>query len=86
MVRTGSIGRMRVMFTVSSPPAMDLHDRLCRSLKRRLFRECVVDDFKRWRSIAMLIAARHVAAEIERTSSRPRIGVMLPTSVSSPRP
>ena len=59
---------------------MDLHDRLCRSLKRRLFRECVIDDFKRWRSFSMLLVARHLAAEIERTSTRPRIGVMLPTS------
>jgi len=59
---------------------MDLHDRLCRSLKRHPFRECVIDDYKRWRSLAMLLVARHVAAAVDRTTDRPRVGVMLPTS------
>lgn len=59
---------------------MDLHDRIVRSLKRRPFLPIVVDDLRAWRSILLLLVARHLAARIEATTDRQRIGVMLPTS------
>ena len=59
---------------------MDLHDRIVRRLRLRPFRKIVVDDFKEWRSFALLYAARHLAGAVEATTKRPRVGIMLPTS------
>ncbi len=43
-------------------------------------RIAVVDDQRAWRSYELLLGAMHLAREIERTSRRPHVGVMLPTS------
>ena len=50
------------------------------NLKRHPFRELIVDDQRTWKAMHLLLGAYHLAKVIERTSSRPRIGVMLPTS------
>lgn len=65
---------------VSSDTSMDLHDRIRRRLRRLPLFELVIDDFRRWRGFGIRYAAAHVAAAIQRTTDRPRVGVMLPTS------
>jgi long-chain acyl-CoA synthetase len=47
-------------------------------------RVAVVDDQRAWKYGELLFAALHLAGEIERRSSRERIGVMLPIGGSSP--
>ncbi len=59
---------------------MELLSSIRRHLLMRPFRRVVVDDFRAWRGIDMMVVAWHIARAIERTSSAPRIGVMLPTS------
>jgi len=59
---------------------MELMQRIFRTAISRPLRLAVIDDFKRWRSYQLLIGALHLARAIERSSDRPRIGVMLPTS------
>jgi len=44
------------------------------------FRVAVIDDQRSWRSIDLIVGAWHLASHIERTTGRPHIGVMLPTS------
>ena len=43
-------------------------------------RVAVVDDQRSWRAIELYVAALHLARAIERTTDRPHVGVMLPTS------
>lgn len=55
-----------------------------RPVLRRLlcspFSTVVVDDQRQWKGSVMLIAALHLAKQIEQTSKRDNIGIMLPTS------
>ncbi len=50
------------------------------SLARRAFSPVAVDDFRTWKGGTMLVAAWHMAREIERRSSAPHVGLLLPTS------
>ena len=68
---------------------MKLHDRIRGMLLRHPFREVAVDDQRRWRGATMLYVAAHLAKAIQATTDRPRIGVMLPATMSEkcgPRP
>ena len=62
--------------------------RLAKAIRRKLLRHAfstlVVDDFKSWKGLAMLILERHLAREIARVTDRKRVGVMLPTSGMTP--
>jgi long-chain acyl-CoA synthetase len=55
-----------------------------RPILRRLvfspFSTVVVDDQREWKGSVLLIAAFHLAKQIEKTSQRDNIGIMLPTS------
>ena len=57
---------------------------LLSAIRRRLLlhplQRVIVDDFRAWRGIDLLVVSWHLAREIERNSSAQRIGVMLPTS------
>ena len=59
---------------------MDLHDRIISRLRLNPLRKIIVDDFKQWRSLTLRYLASHIAKAIQKTSDRPRVGVMLPTS------
>jgi long-chain acyl-CoA synthetase len=50
------------------------------TLARRAFAPVAVDDFRTWKGATMMVAAWHVAREIERTSQAPNVGLLLPTS------
>lgn len=52
---------------------------MCNLLKRP-FRAAVVDDFKTWKNFQLLIAAFHIARAIRRTTERPHVAIILPTS------
>jgi len=58
--------------------------RLDSKIRRRLllhpFRTVIVDDQRSWRSFEVLVASWHLASEVARRSSAPRVGVLLPTS------
>lgn len=58
--------------------------RLLRRIVRRQIlhplRVAVVDDQRAWKGIHLIVGALHLASAIERSSSSPRVGVMLPTS------
>jgi len=43
-------------------------------------REIIVDDQRRWKGFHLLLGSLHLARVIERTTERPHVGVMLPTS------
>jgi len=53
---------------------------MLRNLLTPPWRCVVVDDQRRWRGIELYIGALHLARQIERVTSRPHIGFMLPTS------
>ena len=59
---------------------MELLSSIRRHLLMRPLRPVVIDDFRSWRGLDLMVASWHIAREIERTSSAKRIGVMLPTS------
>lgn len=59
-------------------------NRILRNLLLRPLRTAVVDDQRAWRGIELYAAALHLAREIERTSARPRVGWLLPTSGLTP--
>jgi long-chain acyl-CoA synthetase len=48
------------------------------------FRTAIVDDQRSWKAVTFYIAALPLAKKIRRTTDRPRIGFMLPTSGLSP--
>jgi len=58
--------------------------RLLRRIERQLafhpFKTIVHDDQRAWSGLTMLMAAWHLAGEIERRSDRGAVGIMLPTS------
>ena len=62
--------------------------RLAKAIRRKLLRHAfttlVVDDFKKWKGLAMLVLERHLAKEIARVTDRKHVGVMLPTSGMTP--
>jgi long-chain acyl-CoA synthetase len=51
---------------------------------RRPLRGCIEDDFRTWRGLTLWAASRHLARRIEDCSTRPNIGVLLPTSGAFP--
>lgn len=59
---------------------MQLLRRIERQLLLRPWRVIIHDDQRRWRGITVLMAAWHLAREIEARTERRAIGVMLPTS------
>lgn len=63
---------------------MRLAKAIRRTLMRYAFSTLVVDDFKSWKGIALLVLERHLAKEIAKVSDRKRVGVMLPTSGLTP--
>ncbi len=63
---------------------MSIHWPIIRTLLRRPTRTLIVDDRRAWRGIELLVGALHLAAEIERRSESPHIGVLLPTSGAFP--
>jgi len=54
--------------------------RILRTLYFHPFREMIVDDQRTWRGFHVLVAAFHLAREIDRTTKRDHIGIILPTS------
>lgn len=63
---------------------MSVHWPIIRSLVRNARRTLVVDDQGSYRGAELLVAAFHVADEIERRSSAKHVGLMLPTSAAFP--
>jgi len=61
-------------------PTLELLSSIRRNLLLRPLRACVIDDFRTWRGIDLMVASWHLAREIERNSVAQRIGIMLPTS------
>ena len=59
---------------------MRLATAIMRNWVRHPFRVAAIDDRRVWRGAALWAAARHMAGTIDRASSEPRIGIMLPTS------
>ncbi len=59
---------------------MELLSSIRRHLLMRPLRAVVVDDFRTWKGIDLMVASWHLARAIEPVSAAPRIGVMLPTS------
>lgn len=63
---------------------MSVHWPIIRSLLRNARRPMVVDDRRSYTGAEILIAAFHVASEIERRCSTEKVGLMLPTSAAFP--
>ena len=59
---------------------MKLMRRIQRQLALHPFRTFVVDDQRSWNGLALLVAALHMAREIERRTDREAVGLLLPTS------
>lgn len=53
---------------------------ILRQFLRHPFRAAVVDDQRTWKSFELYLGALHLAKAIERTTDRPHVGIMLPTS------
>ena len=51
---------------------------------RCAFSTLIIDDFRTWKGIALLVLERHLAKAIRDSSDKPRVGVMLPTSGMTP--
>lgn len=63
---------------------MELLSRLLRNLLLPPQHIAVVDDQRVWRGFELYVAALHLAGRIERTTTRPHVGLMLPTSGLTP--
>ncbi|MEM1071837.1 MAG: AMP-binding protein [Planctomycetota bacterium] len=63
---------------------MSVHWPLIRSLIARGRQTMVVDDSRSYKGIELLVAALHVASEIERRSETRQVGLLLPTSGAFP--
>ncbi len=63
---------------------MELLGRMLQNLLLAPLRVAVVDDQRVWRGFELYAAALHLAREIQRTTARPHIGLMLPTSGLTP--
>ena len=64
--------------------SMRILQRLLRNLLVPPLHTAVVDDLRTWRGVELYVAALHLAREIERTTPRPHVGLMLPTSGLAP--
>jgi long-chain acyl-CoA synthetase len=49
-----------------------------------MFSTLVIDDVRTWKGFALMVAERHIAKALSKMTSRPRVGVMLPTSGITP--
>lgn len=63
---------------------MRLLDPILRNWLRHPLRGCIEDDFRTWRGVTLWAASRHLARRIEDCSTRPNIGVLLPTGGAFP--
>jgi long-chain acyl-CoA synthetase len=63
---------------------MQVLEPILRNWTRRPFRVWVEDDFRCWRGLTMWAASRHLARAIEDRTTRPAIGVLLPTGGAFP--
>ncbi|MEO1585002.1 MAG: AMP-binding protein, partial [Planctomycetota bacterium] len=63
---------------------MSVHWPILRSLLSRPRERFVIDDKRSYRGIDLVVAALHVASEIERSSSSRTVGLLLPTSGAFP--
>jgi len=63
---------------------MEFLGRMLRHLLLPPQRIVMVDDVRAWRGFELYAAALHVARAIERTTARPHVGLMLPTSGLTP--
>jgi len=59
---------------------MSIHWPILRSLSARPLRTFVIDDRKSWKGIELLVAAFHIAGEIEKQSASKTVATLLPTS------
>lgn len=59
---------------------MGLLNQIIRRLQRNPFRVVIVDDFRKWRGITLYAAALILARRLEKSTGRPHIGIMLPSS------
>ena len=59
---------------------MSVHWPILRTLARRPLRTAVIDEQREWKSIELLVAAFHLASAVEKRSSSPMVGILLPTS------
>jgi len=63
---------------------MQVLEPILRNWTRRPLRVWAEDDFRCWRGITMWAASRHLARAIEDRTTRPNIGVLLPTGGAFP--
>ncbi|HJN80982.1 MAG: AMP-binding protein [Phycisphaerales bacterium] len=63
---------------------MHVLEPILRNWTRHPFRVWAEDDFRRWRGVTMWAASRHLARAIEDRTTRPNIGVLLPTGGAFP--
>ncbi|MBX3385051.1 MAG: AMP-binding protein [Phycisphaeraceae bacterium] len=63
---------------------MSIHAPILRRLLFHPFRPAIVDDIRSYKGIELLVAAMHVAREIDRRSKKPHVGLLLPTSGAFP--
>ncbi len=63
---------------------MSVHWPIIRSLVARAKQRVVTDDARSYRGIDLLVAAMHVAGEVERTCASRHVGLLLPTSGAFP--
>ncbi|MEM1329631.1 MAG: AMP-binding protein [Planctomycetota bacterium] len=63
---------------------MSIHWPIIRNLARHAGREMVVDDKRSYKGIEILVAAFHVASEIEKRCESETVGLLLPTSGATP--
>ena len=59
---------------------MSVHWPIIRTCVRSPGRVAIIDDQRRYKAVELLVAAMHVASEIDRRCSTPTVGVLLPTS------
>lgn len=57
---------------------------IIRNIFRSPLRTAVVDDYRQWRYIDLLMAAFYMAREIEKRTDKPHVGILLPTSGGFP--
>jgi long-chain acyl-CoA synthetase len=63
---------------------MRVLDPILRRVMLHPFRTFAVDDQRSWSGLRILVAALHLARQIERTTDHPHVGFMLPTSGLAP--
>lgn len=63
---------------------MSVHWPIVRRALRRPSRVAIIDDRRRWKAIELLAGAMRLAEEIDRRTTRPHVGVMLPATGAFP--